>query len=134
MEKLDKFLNEAKLVYAFIKVSCAKSSLSSVSPNVWCRKKRLMGGLVLFDQSIKRPGVFKDHHLCYQRYVVDLAHFYSSLWGVSILFFMFCVSLASSLRSSSIFSIFIDLAPFSSWFIRVGGKGSSFFFLCGVVV
>ena len=43
MEKLDKFLNEAKLVYAFIKVSCAKSSLSSVSPNVWCRKKRLMG-------------------------------------------------------------------------------------------
>lgn len=43
VEKLDKFLNEAKLVYAFIKVSCAKSSLSSVSPNVWCRKKRLMG-------------------------------------------------------------------------------------------
>lgn len=79
MEKLDKFLNEAKLVYAFIKVSCAKSSLSSVSPNVWCRKKRLMGDWY-FDQSIKRPGVFKDHHLCYQRYVVDLAHFYSSLW------------------------------------------------------
>ena len=44
----------------------------------------------------------------------------------SILFFMFCVSLASLLRPSSIFSIFIDLTPFSSWFIRVGGKGSSF--------
>ena len=46
---------------------------------------------------------------------------------------MFCVSLASLLRPSSIFSIFIDLTPFSSWFIRVGGKGSSFFFLCGDV-
>lgn len=43
MWKTGQILNEAKLVYAFIKVSCAKSSLSSVSPNVWCRKKRLMG-------------------------------------------------------------------------------------------
>ena len=25
-------------------------------------------------ESIKRPGVFKDHHLCYQRYVVELPH------------------------------------------------------------
>lgn len=134
MEKLDKFLNEAKLVYAFIKVSCAKSSLSSVSPNVWCRKKRLMGDWY-FLTKVSNARVFLKTTTCATNgYVVDLAHFYSSLWGVSILFFMFCVSLASSLRSSSIFSIFIDLAPFSSWFIRVGGKGSSFFFLCGVVV
>ena len=58
----------------------AKNLLSLCISQCLVQEKTPDGRLVLFDQSIKRPGVFKDHHLYYQRYVVDLAHFYSSLW------------------------------------------------------
>ncbi len=43
VEKLDKFRKEAMLVYALINVSCARSSLNSLSPQVRFRKNRRMG-------------------------------------------------------------------------------------------
>ena len=67
------FLNELRLVYAFKKVSCAKSSLSSSSPNVWWRKKRRTGDWYFWPK-YQTPRCFEDHHLYCQRYVVELPH------------------------------------------------------------